>query len=88
MCPVVRTSMIPSKTGIKIAPIYHVFQKEDLVEFDVFANDGLVFSEFFLQVKDLKTNKTCGYWKIPDLGPECLKLRREIMNTQFRGRFI
>ena len=58
--------MIPSKTGIQIAPIYHVFQKEDVVEVDVFANDGLVFTEFFLQVKDLKTNKTCGFWKVLD----------------------
>lgn len=66
MCPVVRKSMVPSKTGIQIKPIYYVYQKEDIVEVDVFANDGLVFTEFFLQVKDSKTNKTCGFWKVLD----------------------
>ena len=66
MCPVVSIDLIPDGSPMKIKPVYRTFVLEEPIFIEVYADKGVTFAEFFIQAKDVKTNKTVGHWRIDD----------------------
>ena len=66
MCPVVNLNMVPTKLGVQIKPQYQTFQKDEPSIIEVFALDGVRFTEFFIQAKNVNTNLTVGHWRVSD----------------------
>merc|ERR1711990_61190 len=73
MCPVVSTDLIPDGSPMKINPIYRTFVPEEPIFIEVYADKGVTFAEFFIQAKDVKTNKTVGHWRIDNEQQEAYK---------------
>ena len=70
MCPVVNINMMPSGNGMQIKPQYQTFNREEPVFIEVYALDGVRFTEFFIQGKDVKSNKTVGHWTVTEANQE------------------
>ena len=72
-CPVVNINMVPNTSGMQIKPQYQTFLRDEPAMIEVFALDGVRFTEFFIQAKDIKTNTTVGHWRVNEKSQEAYR---------------
>ena len=72
-CPVVNINLVPNSSGMQIRPLYQTFMPEEPVMIEVYALDGVRFTEFFIQAKNIKTNMTEGHWRVNEESQEAYR---------------
>jgi len=68
--------MVPNQSGMQIKPQYQTFMRDEPAIVEVFALDGIRFTEFFVQAKDFKSNSTVGHWRVSEKSQESYRYVR------------